>query len=202
MFAFLEFFWSHRDGSAGLRRFREFENKLERLRSRHNREAVNRSFYKAFAGEQVTFLADLARRWFDETCLRDPRFFIPSSVERLRWHRQRGDLPVFLTGSAKFIVDPVVEHLGGGKVLAIDLECEHGRATGEISGIQTVGAGKLASLLRFAEEGGYDISIAHGYGDHPSDLAFLEAVGFPTVVAVSGEMMDIALDRKWPAIPA
>src|SRR5439155_20562205 len=68
-------------------------------------------------------------------------------VERLGWHRERGDEVVIVSASLAVYLEPLGRTLGATAVLATGLEvCPDGRLTGRLEGANVRGAEKAARL--------------------------------------------------------
>lgn len=63
-----------------------------------------------------------------------------------------------------------------------------------------IGEGKVAAVRSYADKNNIDISLSVACGDHISDLAMLELVGEPYVVAGDPELETVAKERGWPII--
>ncbi|MGF9564494.1 HAD-IB family hydrolase [Neorhizobium sp. JUb45] len=201
MFSFLRFVLISEHGMPhGVALYGAVRNKLEALRSRASREDVNREFYRLFRHRGINRLRLLAQEWFAEEVASHPDLFIPETCALLREHRERGAGIVFLSGSADFILEPIVDHLGGGAIVANRLAEEKGVTTGELKGIQTIGSGKREALRQYVEEHGLNFRGSVAVGDHISDLPFLELAQHPVVVRGDLELEQIAISRGWTMI--
>jgi len=171
MFSFLAFAFRQRYGPEGEARCRAALEGLQAARLNLPREEVNRAYYRLFAGWRMEDLRASASAWF--LSLDRKSLFIPETLSRYETHVEAGDTTVLLTGSAGFIVAPIAQLLGADVVLAIELAVDpDGITSGEIAGIQTIGQGKAQALCAyFCLEKPLETV---GYGDHESDLAFLE----------------------------
>ncbi len=172
MFSFLDYALAAKMGAAeGRRAYSALQAAIQQARASLPREAVNRQFYKAFAGWNMEELRALAIAWFRDH--KSPDFYIPEALARFRFHQQQGHRTLLLSGSATFILAPIAQDLRADDMLAIALRHQaSGMTDGEIEGSQTIGMGKAEALMRYL--GQFD-SAPHlvGYGDHESDLPFL-----------------------------
>ncbi len=202
MFRFLAFHLERRHGREdGRRHYASALAELEEARRRSDRSTVNRAFWRLFRGEPLSALVAEAEAWVaDET--REAGFFNDVVRERLAEEREAGRAIVYLSGSADFILRPIVARLGGGEIVAIRLETREGVCTGEIVGIQTIGAGKCAALLAHLAATGRALEGSSAYGDHLSDLPFLELATHPHVIAGDPDLTSVAAARGWPILPA
>ncbi|MBA5636434.1 HAD family hydrolase [Duganella sp. LX20W] len=169
------------------------------LRQGRERNEVNRAYYRAFRGHEQRALAASARRWFAQASTQ-PGFYIAPVLRALRRHQADGVQPVFVSGSALEIIQPLADALGVQHLLVNRMAVEQGRYTGELLAPQTIGAGKRVAVDAFLAAHGASGEQCYGYGDHLSDLPLLEAVGHPTVVAHELSMLTLANERGWPVL--
>lgn len=177
MFAVLHHWWCGQLGpEPGERRYRAAVADLRDMAARDDRAAVNRAFYRLLAGAPVAGLAQAAQDWFDA---QDATLFIPETLHALHRHKAAGHRVVLVSGSAEPFLRPIAKAVGADAVLGVGLETDDaGRCTGEITGIQTIGAGKAQALA--ALWGAARPRLVVGYGDHVSDAPLLSAcdIGF------------------------
>jgi phosphatidylglycerophosphatase C len=99
------------------------------------------------------------------------RLFRPEALERIRWHKERGDTVVVVSASLR----PYLEDLCGGlgvELVCTELEVRRKVLTGRYLGGDCTGPEK-ARRVRAA----YDLarySTVHAYGDTREDAEFLE----------------------------
>ncbi|MFT3690225.1 HAD family hydrolase [Paenirhodobacter sp.] len=166
-----------------------------------DRASINLRFWEHFAGLDAEATRARAADWFTMRRETNSSLFIPSGVERLNFHRARGDTIAFVSGSARDILDPVARHLGADHVLATRLVEQNGRYTGAILPPVMIGEGKQTAARQLAQSLEIGLADCHGYGDHPSDLPLLEIVGHPAVIGAEGELAETARKRGWPVLP-
>lgn len=191
MFVFLDFAMKAKMGDElGARRYQAFLKEIENYRQTLPREIVNRLFYRVFKGWSVTELEEIAKHWWAQIPTQER--WIPEVLAALRSHQNKGHFVTLLSGSAEFILAPIADELDVDLKMAIKLGTqEDGTCNGEIWGIQTIGDGKrqaLANMECFAE---IDAKFV-GYGDHRSDLSFLNYCDEGYVVVPNG-----ATDPHW-----
>lgn len=99
-----------------------------------------------------------------------PATIRPGALERLRWHQDRGDTVVVVSGAFEIaLAHWCAQH--GVALLASRLDIRDGIATGRYAGAQCVGAEKAR---RIRESFDLDrFAIIHAYGDTPEDEAML-----------------------------
>ncbi len=125
----------------------------------------------------------------------------PAIVDRVRFHQNRGHLLALISGSVRYLLEPVIKDLGFEHLLCTDLEVgRDGRLTGKPQGPVCVDYNKKQLTLRLAETLGLDLAKSYAYGNHHSDLPLLEIVGNPYVVEPTRVLKKIAHLRSWPIL--
>lgn len=185
MFVFLEYAMKFKLGKEqGAQSYRVFRAEIDQYRATFSREEVNRIFYRVFKGWSFTELEQLALLWWRQ--IPSEQKWIAESVEALRSHQRQGHPVVLLSGSAEFILRPVSRDLGADIILATTLDVlNDGNCSGEIKGIQTIGDGKRQALAQIESIFSANLTLV-GYGDHESDLAFLNYCDEGYVVTAGG----------------
>jgi HAD superfamily hydrolase (TIGR01490 family) len=204
MFSFKEFFHRHyADGSESERieQHQQFMRRIEDYQRRGmRREFINRAYYESYQGQEPERVRTCARAWFSQIRARIPNLYVSQTRGRLNAHQARGEEPVLVSGSSVEILAPVAEDLGVRHVLATRLEVKDGRYTGRILPPQMIGDGKRSAITNFMETHGASPQECFAYGDHPSDLPLLEAVGNPRVVGEDARMLAVAVERGWEVV--
>jgi len=177
MFAFLEHWLRERgdDGSA-------YSRLLGALRRASDdgtpREEVNRSYYRTFRGVPLVELEESGRRWYREFESTAAPYYA-DTLAALRDHRDAGAAIVLLSGSFGPALGPIGEAVGADRIVASRPVADgQGVLTGEVER-PMIGQAKAEAVTSVLDELGVDTGNSYGYGDHDSDLAFLEAVGHP-----------------------
>ncbi|MGW0860283.1 HAD family hydrolase, partial [Streptomyces sp. NPDC002690] len=102
-------------------------------RSEPDREALNRWYYRRYAGVALADLEAAGRRWYD-AYRRGAAAFVLDSVEALAGHRAAGREVVLVSGSMHPLLAPLAEELGVATVLCTELEVgADGLLTGEVA---------------------------------------------------------------------
>jgi HAD superfamily hydrolase (TIGR01490 family) len=128
-------------------------------------------------------------------------YLAPRIVARLEDHRRSGHLLVLISGSVRYMLEPVVHDLGFDRLFCTDLEVgRDGLLTGRSLGPICVDQAKQDYARQFAAETGVDLTASFAYGNHPADLPMLEAVGYPHVVEPTRRLARIAARRGWPVL--
>lgn len=124
-----------------------------------------------------------------------------SMLEKLKWHQDQGHVPVILSGSLRYYLEPTARRLGIKHVLCTDLEIdENGIASGNTDGPILVGEHKKEAAFKFAEQNGIDLKASYSYGDHESDYSHLATVGHPVAVRPDSGLRALAVKNGWEII--
>ncbi|WP_446470476.1 HAD family hydrolase [Xenorhabdus stockiae] len=181
----------------------EINQRLQKMRNAGlDRAMVNRAFYRELKGLLREDVIRISEHYIHNKIKNGERFIIPNVTSQMELYRSKGYEPVFVSGSATDFIRPLAEYLNVVHCLATEL-CitSDGKYTGEILGDSMIGSGKRTAILNFLSGYSIDPLACAGFGDHLSDLAFLEITGEPHVVA-SGDksLVSVALQRSWPVI--
>lgn len=194
MFAFLQFYCRALPNS-GL----AWEKIMAEIRSQrdhgHSRVEINQYYYGLFAGQSQQQLRDIAVDFVDRggLTLKQP------VVEVLCRHRRVGDTVVFVSGSMRDIIDPMMQRLGVTEALCAEPEVLAGRYTGRLIK-RAIGADKGLRLLEFCATHGLSPANCVAYGDDISDADMLAAVGRGVVVDPVPELLALADVKGWTII--
>jgi alcohol-forming fatty acyl-CoA reductase len=159
---------------------------------RRDRGDFLRFFYRRYEGAPVEELERDAWDLFHEFLL--PRAF-PAGLARVRHHRRLGHRTLLVTGALDFVVAPL-------RPLFDDVVCARmtqrdGVLTGRLVELSPIGEARALLLERYAAEHGLDLAQSVAYADSSSDLAMLEAVGFPVAVNPDSRLAALARRRGW-----
>jgi HAD superfamily hydrolase (TIGR01490 family) len=125
----------------------------------------------------------------------------PGILARVHFHKKEGHLLVLISGSVRYLLEPVVKDLEFDHLLCTDLEVDkNGLMTGKPGGPVCVDQNKKKLTLKLAQRLGLDLAKSYAYGNHHSDLPLLETVGNPHVVEPSAELAKVAKRRSWPVL--
>lgn len=147
------------------------------------REAVNRAYYRIYAGTTAPELVRHGTCWFADQ-MAGGEFFHPPVLAALREHVKAGDEVVLVSGSFFPCLEPIARYVGAAAVIGTELllsAADAGRFSGKIVR-PMIGAAKADAVAAHAAKRDAELADCHGYGDHASDLPLLQAVGHPVVV--------------------
>lgn len=167
-----------------------------------SREALNRRYFRRYAGTPAERLAAAGRSWYG--AFRQGRTaFVAAGLAALEDHLAEGDAVVLVSASMPCILDPIAQDLGVHRLVCTELAADPaGLLTGEVT-TQMVGAAKGRGVAEVLAGLAVPADACFAYGDHVSDLPMLQAVGNPVVVGPSDpELAAEATIRGWPVLPA
>jgi HAD superfamily hydrolase (TIGR01490 family) len=125
----------------------------------------------------------------------------PGILTRVRFHKKEGHLLVLISGSVRYLLEPVVKDLEFDHLLCTDLEVDqNGLMTGKPADLVCVDHNKKVLTLKLAQQLELDLQKSYAYGNHHSDLPLLETVGNPHVVEPNSILEKIAHQRSWPIL--
>ena len=125
----------------------------------------------------------------------------PNILKRVVQHHQEGHVLVLISGSIRYLLEPVVEDLGFDHLLCTDLEVgPDGLLTGKAKGPLCLDSTKRVLSEKLAEEAHIDLASSYAYGNHQSDLPLLELVGHPYAVEPTEPLKNVALKNEWPIL--
>ena len=125
----------------------------------------------------------------------------PNIVSRVNFHKNKGHVLVLISGSVRYMLEPVIKDLDFDHLLCTDLEVgRDGFMTGKPKGPVCVDQNKKRLTLKLAKNIGLDLGKSYAYGNHQSDLPLLELVGHPHVVEPSTLLAKVAHQKSWPIL--
>ncbi|SEK50779.1 HAD family hydrolase [Rhodococcus maanshanensis] len=195
MFAFLEhWLWERGDDGS------EYARLLGALRRQADegapREEVNRSYYRTFRGVPLVELEESGRRWYREFESTNAPYYA-ATLAALHAHREAGAVIVLLSGSFAPVLVPIGEAVGADRIVASRPVTDQGGVlTGEVER-PMIGKAKAEAVTSVQAELGVDAENSYGYGDHESDLAFLEEVGHPGLRGDDQVLLARAARDRW-----
>ena len=115
-------------------------------------------------------------------------------------HRARGERPLIITATNRFIVEPIADALDCCDLLATELEVKNGQFTGRAAGVPCFGEGKLRHLERWLRREKAEYRIGAAYSDSYNDLPLLERAHCPVAVDPDQKLRRHAIDAGWAII--
>lgn len=158
---------------------------------------LNFAFEQAVAsmqGVEEEVILQRTHEWFVSQVQQHLR---PGAAEALERHRQAGHTLVLATSGTLYAALEACAAFGLDHMVCTVPEVEDGRFTGAIASL-AFAEHKLHRVREWAQEHGESLDDAWFYTDSASDLALLEAVGHPVVIAPDRKLAQIAAERGWP----
>jgi fatty acyl-CoA reductase len=159
---------------------------------RRDRGDFLRSFYRRFEDAPLARLKEDAWELFHRQLL--TRSF-PEGFARVRAHRAAGHKTLLITGALDFIIEPIRPLFDD--IVCAEMEARDGILTGHMTKLPPIGEARALVLADYAEDNGLNLEESVAYADSASDLAMLEAVGFPVAVNPEARLAAIARRRGW-----
>lgn len=185
------------------RREKDFNESMEYFKDLQSksisRNTLNTLFYENFFGLSREKMMKVIQNWFLQNKEKID-FFNQPVLKELREHQMNGATIIIISGSFYDCVAPIAHYLNVSDFLCIDLAHHNNIYTGKINGIQTIGEGKLTAISDYIKKNNLDLKGSYGYGDHVSDLPFLNFVENPVVVGSNCELITVAESKNWRVI--
>ncbi|PVZ89009.1 HAD-IB family hydrolase [Serratia sp. S1B] len=124
----------------------------------------------------------------------------PEGIARIEWHRQRGDTLILVSATGEHLVGPMAQLLGMDHCVAILLEEEQGRLTGQTYGTLSFREGKVARINQLFSEQPDLWQGSFGYSDSHNDIPMLQAVTHPYAVNPYPGLRQLADESDWPIL--
>jgi fatty acyl-CoA reductase len=159
---------------------------------RRDRGDFLQSFYRRFEDAPLARLQEDSWELFHRQLL--TRSF-PDGFARVRAHRALGHRTLLITGALDFIIEPIRPLFD--EVVCAVMGVKEGRLTGQLTTLPPIGEARAIVLADYAEAHSLSLEESVAYADSTSDLAMLEAVGFPVAVNPESRLSAIARRRGW-----
>lgn len=124
----------------------------------------------------------------------------PQARALIESHRAAGEQVAIVTATNEFVTRPIADAFGVEELIAVRLaRGPDGWITGEIDGIPSMRAGKVARMQQWlAARGlGWDDVEATFYSDSMNDLPLLEHVQHPVATNPDARLRQVAAERGW-----
>jgi HAD superfamily hydrolase (TIGR01490 family) len=125
---------------------------------------------------------------------------LPKARALIDRHRGRGDLPVIITATNRFITAPIAALFGVGQLLATEPEVVNGRYTGGITDSPCFQDGKVSKLSGWLKTHRQTLNCSWFYSDSHNDLPLLGKVAHPVAVDPDDILRGHAEAHGWPVI--
>ena len=149
---------------------------------------------REFAGRTPEEMCVLTQRHFDE---RIRQFIYPEAHRVIEEFSAKGVPTVLVTGTNRFLSQPLVDAVGITTLLATEPEIVNGRFTGGIVEPFLLKQGKLLKAREYCQSLQTDLKHAAFFADSINDLEMLASVGTPVVVNPADKLIEEAKARHW-----
>ena len=139
-----------------------------------NQEIKERLLFETVGGWQEEWLVEKGQEFAKK---RLPSLIRPKALERIRWHKERGDRIVLISASLIYYLRPWADIVGIKEVIGVELEIADGRITGKLLGKNCYGAEKVRRLKELLDISNFDEIYA--YGDSRGDREMLALANYP-----------------------
>ena len=114
----------------------------------------------------------------------------------MRAHRALGHKTLLITGGLDFVIAPFAPLFD--EIVCARLSERDGLFTGELAETPPTGEARAILMEEWAAQFGLGLAQTVAYADATSDLAMLEAAGYPVAVNPEPKLATIARRRGWP----
>jgi HAD superfamily hydrolase (TIGR01490 family) len=159
---------------------------------RRDRGDFLRTFYLRFENAPIQQLRQDSWELFHRQLLTKS---FPDGFARVRAHRALGHRTLLITGALDFVIQPIRPLFDD--IVCAEMETRDGRLTGHLTTLPPIGEARALLLAEYADDHGLSLEESVAYADSASDLAMLEAVGFPVAVNPESRLSAIARRRGW-----
>ena len=125
---------------------------------------------------------------------------LPKGRALIAQHQAQGDFVMVITATLDFITRPIASALGINTLLAPVAEFKNGQYTGQVTGIATLGQGKVDRLALWLEDQPFTLQGSTFYSDSRNDLPLLRQVDHPVCVDPDPVLRAHAEAHDWPII--
>lgn len=164
-----------------------------------SREVLNKRFYRMFEGIPQAVMEKSSSSWVSDK-INQGDFFVNRVLFDYQQHQRNGAKLILISGSFREILTPIKIYVKADYLICSELEVENGFYTGRILK-QVIGNGKWNCIQDYIYGKNVELSSCYAYGDHESDICFMEKVGHPVLVGGSKSMQDYAKRNNWDIIP-
>lgn len=157
------------------KRFLDFDIYLEELAEIYVGELVgiNKAYIEFIANQVINLNGDKIYKY---------------SRDRIKHHKEKGDLVFFVSGSPDFLVSKMAERYGITEYKASEYEVDmDNNFTGKLKGMWE-SKNKHIAIKELIEKYDLDLANSYSYGDTAGDYSMLKMVGKPIVINPNREL--------------
>jgi HAD superfamily hydrolase (TIGR01490 family) len=151
--------------------------------------------YREFIGRTVSEMRAMIRTYFEQ-CLRP--FIFPEARAMINDFTARGIPTALVTGTNRYIAEPVAEAMKITTLLPTEPEVVDGLFTGGYIKPFLVKQAKLLRARQYCRTLGTTMENAAFFADSINDLELLQNAGFPTAVNPHKKLFPEAKKHNWP----
>ncbi len=157
-------------------------------------DAFIRFQFAEFAGKSIGEIRSLTGEFFEKNIRPHVRTDGRTLICKLH---ESGKRTAILSSTCEPLVRPAAEYFGIDDVIGTQLETSDGVYTGNISGIYSLGKGKIAAAEKFCSEHGFDLKNSVYYGDSINDRFIMAEAGKAAAVNPDAELTLLAAENNW-----
>lgn len=145
----------------------------------------------------ISKMADLINDFFNNNL---KSLFYAKGIDEVKKHQNEGREILLVSNAIEPIVEKIASYLSVKNYICTKLEITNGKYTGKIEGNMVYGKNKVPLIRKFISDNNIEIKNTWGYGDHVSDIYFLEIVAHPFAINPSKQLLKEATLRNWPVL--
>ncbi|MBW2613292.1 MAG: HAD-IB family hydrolase [Deltaproteobacteria bacterium] len=151
--------------------------------------------YREFSGKTIDEIRILASRHFEERIR--PHIY-SDAQKRINAFSKAGIPTVLVTGTDRYIAEPIAEAMQVSALLATELVLVDGKFTGEYSPPFLLKEGKIKRAEEYCRKLGVLLAETSFFADSVNDIELLAKVGHPVVVNTGEKLLAVAEENSWP----
>ena len=145
-------------------------------------------------GARAEALRLLAEDCFEKKIKPDIKLKLASEI---RDKRNEGYSILLLSGSIRFLVEPMARLLQADHIVCSETEIVEGAFTGELTSLHPYGQNKKILAIQFCRDHGFEMSTATAYANEFNDRFLLNEVAIPIAVHPDSKLRTLATKKKW-----
>ncbi|HYE22376.1 MAG TPA: HAD family hydrolase [Verrucomicrobiae bacterium] len=147
-----------------------------------------------FKGWDADTLRSLTKKFVNKVLVKK---IYSEAIAEIGNHREKGNRILLVSNAIDPIVEELAKYLKIPDYLCTTLEIIDGRVTGQTIGKPVYGNTKVEVISKFLEKNNLTWEQTWGYGDHITDVPFLEKTKYQFIVNPNKQLAKIATNRKW-----
>jgi len=147
--------------------------------------------------KKVENVNEIANDFFDNTL---KKFIYKEMVDIINEHKNKEKEVVLVSNAIDIIVKKVAQFLNIKNYISTQLEIINNKYTGKIAGDIVYGENKVNYIKGFIKKNNLTLDNSWAYGDHISDIGFLEISAHPNAINPDKLLLIEAQKRNWPIL--